>query len=93
MEDIAVGMYDNVFWTPSNSELLSAVDPVYNRLCSIEPRGKHELEKPVPIIDRTTYEAASRYKNKLNSIPSWMPGFKQWKNGQIPFFTYRRGSE
>lgn len=90
MEDIASNKFRNVFWAPSNKGLLETVNSVYNRLCTIEPINRHEYIEPKKIINQFTYEASSRYKNNLNTVPSWMPFYKPWKNGQIPYFTYER---
>jgi len=90
MEDIASNKFENVFWTPSNKALLEITGALRTRLCTIRPMERHQYIPPNKIINQVTYEASSRYKNNLNTIPSWLPDYKLWRNGQIPYFTYER---
>ena len=37
-------------------------------------------------MNKFVWQAASKYKNKFGTIPSWVPGYSAWKAGeQFPF--------
>ena len=90
MEDIASNKFENIFWAPTNKDLENMPPALYNHVCNILPIQHDHYIEPKKIIDQTTYEAASKYKNKLNALPSWMPNFNMFKKGNIPYFTYDR---
>ena len=90
LEDIASNKFENVFWAPNHKSLTESAGSVHSRLCTIKPIEHQHYIAPKKIVNQFTYEASSRYKNNLNTIPSWMPDYKLWKNGQIPYFTYER---
>ena len=45
---------------------------------------------PRPIINKFVWQAASKYKNKFNKLPSWVPGYSAWKAGEKFPFVYER---
>ena len=53
--------------------------------------SKEDLEVPkFSISEKTLFEFASGYRARLNSFPSNLPGFGQWKAGKQEFFSYNR---
>ena len=90
LEDIANGVSSNVF-TAGSSDALSALTPdVFNAFCTqarSQPLSDWQFKE---IVNVFVYHAASKYKNKFNSIPTWFPNYKSWKEGKIEYFTYKR---
>lgn len=90
LEEIANGVTSNVFTAGSSAALASLQTDIFDAICS----GGQRIDSPEwvvkDIVNRFIYEAASKYKNKFSAIPNWIPDFALWKDGQIPFFSYKR---
>ena len=82
-------MSSNVFTASSSAALESLSTDIFDGLCAVA-RTAISPKQMQEIVNKFIYEAASKYKNKFNSIPNWIPNYQLWKKGRIPFFTYTR---
>ena len=90
LEDIANGVSANVFTAGSNEALAALSTDIFAAICANGRRSANSNELMSEIVNRFVFEAASKYKNKFMQVPNWLPNYKKWKEGQIPYFTYER---
>lgn len=90
LEDIAAGDSNNVFTAVDQSTLDALKDQLFSTLCGVTSRRLISTWSPRPIINKFVWQAASKYKNKFNSLPSWVPGYSAWKAGEKFPFVYER---
>ena len=102
LEDLVQGSGRRLFLAKNKAELeevpaqlkhgllsknLSYLLSEFSALCI----SKVDLQVPkFSISEKTLFEFASGYRARLNSFPSNLPGFGQWKAGKQEFFSYNR---
>ena len=91
LEDIANGVSSNVFTAGSNAALAALELDIFDAVCAQARSGpSFEVFQSGEIINLFVYQAASKYKNKFNTIPTWFPGYQAWQKGELEYFTYKR---
>jgi hypothetical protein len=92
MNTIANGETSNIF-TGNTNTLDALAEDIVEKICSSNRRTTTKKWKPTRIVKKYVWEAASKYINKMNDIPSWMPKYKLWKAGKIEHFEFERFSK
>ncbi|CAG5111096.1 Oidioi.mRNA.OKI2018_I69.chr2.g5432.t1.cds [Oikopleura dioica] len=87
LEDLAQGDARRVFFARNKEDLEGISADIPSALCAA---GENFEVPDFSIPEKTLFEFASGYRARLNSFPSNMPGFADWKAGKQPFLNYNR---
>lgn len=76
----------------SSNAVADLADQIVSNICGSGLRSATNWQ-PARILNKFIFEAASKFVDQFATVPQWIPGYKEWADGEIPFFVYTRISE